>query len=252
MTFTYFPFDAGPGSQITENQWRKMAMFWLQTGILRLELNEFEVVQHTPSAAMIVDVKTGKAWIRGHYVESDATEPLVIAANSSGDDRIDRVVMRAEFQQNTILPVVVQGTPSGSPAAPALTQTSARWEIPLAQVAVADGATSIVTADITDEREYSSRFDYTEVWGRLESDGTIALGAQFSSGHPGTGTYNVNFEPVLVSAPVVVVTAKDSGGARIAQLNGDPTTTSFQVKIRDDTGSLVDCAFHFIARTARS
>lgn len=152
MTQQYWPFDAGAGSSITEDQWRKMARHWLATGILECEDNEAEA--YGDSSGMQVKVGTGKAWIRGHYRESDAEETLSISAADPADDRIDRVILRADFTANTIALAILEGTPAGAPTAPSLTQSSSRWEITLAQVAVGAGVSTIAAANVTDERTF--------------------------------------------------------------------------------------------------
>lgn len=153
MTQTYFPFDAGNGANVTEDQWRKMARHWLGTGVLAGEDNEAEV--YADSSGMQVKVRTGKAWIRGHYWESDAEETLSISAADATNDRIDRVILRVDFSANTIALAVLTGTPAASPSAPSLTQNTSQWEISLAQVAVAAAASTIAAGDVTDERTFA-------------------------------------------------------------------------------------------------
>lgn len=152
MTQSFFPFDAGVGSSVTEAQWRKMARLWLRDGVVYGELNQLAVSQRAAGANMSVDVATGRGWLTGHFYESDAVVNLPIAANLSGNARIDRIVVHADFVANTIGLAVLQGTPAASPTEPALTQSVTVWEIALARVAVAAAAASILNANITDER----------------------------------------------------------------------------------------------------
>lgn len=150
MTKTYFPFDAGTGSAITESQWRKMAEFFISTGVLDTQLNELEVF--ADASGMNVKVKSGKAWVKGHYFESTAQETLTITAADGSNPRIDRVVVKADFTANTIDLVVLAGTPAGSPVAPSLTQSATVWEISLAQVLVGTAVANIAADKVTDER----------------------------------------------------------------------------------------------------
>lgn len=113
--------------------------------------SELEVIENTP-AAMNVVVGTGEAWIQGiRYVNSAAKTVTVTAANPT-NPRIDRIVVRLTWATNTCEAVLLAGTAAATPAAPALTQSADVWEISLAQVLVGAGATSIVSANITDER----------------------------------------------------------------------------------------------------
>jgi len=129
-------------------------------------LNNFKVTQRGAGANMSVDVDTGAALVYGKRYKSTATVNLAIAANASGNPRIDRVVavwnrqavayagVTPNINPKTGRVAVLQGVPAGAPAAPALTQTAATvYMIPLAQVYVANGAASITNANITDERE---------------------------------------------------------------------------------------------------
>lgn len=113
--------------------------------------SELAVIQHNP-AGMSVDVGTGEAWINGAWYENTVALQKTIAAADPTNPRIDRVVLRLSWSANSIILAILQGTPAGSPTAPALTQNSSTWELSLAQVLVGAGVTSILTANITDER----------------------------------------------------------------------------------------------------
>lgn len=106
-------------------------------------------------AAMAVDVSIGHAWVQGRYVEVYASaEALTISANASGNPRVDSIVVRLDYAARTGTIAVLEGTPAASPAAPTLTQNSTTWEHRLANVAVANGASSIGSSDITDVRDW--------------------------------------------------------------------------------------------------
>lgn len=153
MSIIYFPFDAGAGADSMEDRWYKMARLWRDTGVVA-EGNKFEV--YADNSGLRVKVKSGIAWIRGHYIESDAEEILAIGAADPSNPRIDRVVLRVDWSANTIALTVLQGTAAGSPSAPALTQVSGTtWEISLAQVLVDAAAASITAGKVTDERGYT-------------------------------------------------------------------------------------------------
>lgn len=108
------------------------------------------VIQATP-AAMSVVVGTGDAWIQGAWYQNSAAKTLTVTTAHATLARIDRVVLRLDWAANTIGVVMLDGT-AGSGIPTPLTQNSSTWEISLARVAVAAAATSIVTANITDER----------------------------------------------------------------------------------------------------
>ncbi|MEU8133229.1 tail fiber domain-containing protein [Streptodolium elevatio] len=104
------------------------------------------------SSGMQVKVLPGFAIVRGHAVQSTATETIPIAAASPAA-RIDRVVLRLDPTANAITIAVVQGTPGGG--VPALTQTDTGvHEFPLAQVSVPVGAATISAGQVTNERRF--------------------------------------------------------------------------------------------------
>jgi hypothetical protein len=116
MAESYWPFDAGSGASSTETRWRAMAQHWVLggSGVLATELNKLSTIGD--STGMQVKVDTGRAWVAGHFYENDAQRTLAIASNSSGNPRIDRVVVRADFTANTITALVITGTPAASPS----------------------------------------------------------------------------------------------------------------------------------------
>ncbi len=146
-------FDSSGGDRIyTSDAWAQVVGAIIGDGVVATG-NELAVAEASPPA-MSVRVNTGKAFIGGYYFEVHTSqESLVIAAAHATLPRIDRVVVRRDLAGRTAILAVLAGTPAESPTAPALTQVAAGvWEIPLAQVAVAAAAASIVDANITDER----------------------------------------------------------------------------------------------------
>src|SRR5437764_9393881 len=98
MAQTYYPFDSGAGANVTEAQWSKMAQNWLATGAIKSYLNELQV--YADSTGMQTKVKSGAAWIKGHYFDSDAEEVIAIGSADSTNPRIDRVIIRLDWTAN--------------------------------------------------------------------------------------------------------------------------------------------------------
>ena len=145
------------GETVTQAQWQDYINCLGADGVTQ-QLNgtsALAVVQRGAGANMSVDVSAGRILVQGMRAENSTTKNLTIASNASGNPRIDRIVARFTTSGPTFVLDVLQGTPAGSPTAPALTQTAATYEVSLAQIAVAAGAVSIVTANITDERAWS-------------------------------------------------------------------------------------------------
>lgn len=146
-------FDSVAGDRIySSTDWADIFAAFVTDGYLVDEGDMFSTTEDSP-ADMSVNVGTGIAWIQGREYENTAELDLTIAANASGNPRIDRVVIRLHFGNRTINTVIKQGTPAGSPAAPTLTRDGTMWELSIAKVAVANGAASIVNANITMERD---------------------------------------------------------------------------------------------------
>jgi hypothetical protein len=114
---------------------------------------EQELEPFGDSTGMNVKVRAGQALVRGHYYYNTGIETLAIAAADPTNPRIDSVVLRLDPTANSILLVVLTGTPNVSPSAPALTQTdSGIFEQLIANVDVAANATIITAGDVSDER----------------------------------------------------------------------------------------------------
>ena len=125
--------------------------------------NGFGVTENSP-ADMSVNVGAGTCYVensswaansvdtRFWRVVSTATENVSIDSNSSGNDRIDLICVKVDVAttpnsdaSNVASVVVVKGTPAASPVAPSVPSN----HLKLAEVYVADGATSITNSNIT-------------------------------------------------------------------------------------------------------
>lgn len=144
------------GGGYTEAQFAEfMHRIMYKDGVVQGILNELAPTESTP-AAMTVAVNTGEAWLQGAWYQNTESKAMTIEAADPTNPRIDRVVLRLSWSANSVILAVLKGTAAASPSAPALTQSSATWEISLCQVAVAASATSIVNANITDQRATSA------------------------------------------------------------------------------------------------
>lgn len=106
-------------------------------------------------ASMNVTVATGAAFVQGRMFEvHTAGETLAIGAADPTNPRIDRIVVKLDNSSavRSASLAVKAGTPAASPTPPALQRDGTVWELSLAQVYVAAGATSISAGNITDER----------------------------------------------------------------------------------------------------
>ena len=147
---TYYPFDTGAGSNVTEIEWSKMMRINNPSGIVSGKDNELLV--YADSSGMQVMVKTGAFFIMGHYGEITTEKTLAIAAADSTNGRIDLVVVKLDWSNNKIQLNVKTGTPAVTPLEPTLTQSSTIWEVPIARITVAAGVTTIESNNVSDRR----------------------------------------------------------------------------------------------------
>ena len=159
MAVTAFPYD----SQVTDGLegdeydraidssiFRKLFLKYFTEGVSANPSNSFQVMANSSMGAI---VKVGFAMIQGvtAYTEDDETITFSVAESQ---DRIDRVVLRHDDTlsvRNTSI-VVIKGTPSSNPSAPAHTRNQTTYDLVLADVRIRAGATSVSQADITDRR----------------------------------------------------------------------------------------------------
>ncbi len=157
MTITHGFFasnDVENPTTYTQVQYARERALTIMNGIHDGIGNNFTVSASDPTAMSVV-VGSGAVHAQGYWMESDAETTLQIDAADENYPRIDRVVIRVDIVANLEVSfAVLTGIASSAPTVPELTQTSAIYEIPLAQVSVAAGVTSVTSAAITDERDY--------------------------------------------------------------------------------------------------
>lgn len=106
---------------------------------------------YVPNSAYSIGSGNARYW----PFRSSATENVTIPDNASGNPRIDRICLKVDTGASpgvrgtgSASVVCVTGTAAGSPSAPATPND----HLSLALIAVANGFSSIVTANITDDR----------------------------------------------------------------------------------------------------
>lgn len=106
----------------------------------------------TASSGMVVHVATGRAFLDSRWVENDTIIDLTIPAAHAILNRYDLVVARLDYENRLITIAVKSGTAATTPTAPSVTRNTTYYELSLAKIYVAAGATSIVQSNITDTR----------------------------------------------------------------------------------------------------
>ncbi|HEX5541975.1 MAG TPA: hypothetical protein VFX60_10525 [Micromonospora sp.] len=136
---------------VTDLEYERMAARFSDDGVYGSPLDPAVV---SAGAGLQVAIRAGvEASVRGHgWTSGTSTVTLPIGANSSGQTRVDRVVLRLDRSTWQVRAVPKQGTPGGG--APALTQQTGDtgvYEIPLARATVPNGANAVT---ITREELY--------------------------------------------------------------------------------------------------
>ena len=160
MTLNYGIFDASdlqnPDRVYSAALLSRILSKHIRDGIVHGDGGELAVSASDPPA-MTVEVATGTAMVQGRFCENDAALTLAVPAADATYARIDRVVVRLSVTPGRTIDILVKkGTPAPSPVPPGLTRTPETWELSLAQISVAAGATMVQAANITDERGNAS------------------------------------------------------------------------------------------------
>ncbi len=218
--------------------WSKLLASDDNQGFVVPTLNNLNVKASTPAARNVI-LDTGAIFIRGRIYENTVANTLDIAVNSSGNPRIDRVVLRINFASQTIRAAILQGTAAAVPSLPALTQTAATYEISLAYVWVANGAATIANTEIHDEREFactSANFNDQNFMKNLVSNsefmafsalngGATALPPEYWAATNVTDIASVAIPSQMSRGRAISLTASASEGGLTQDISVKPSTT---------------------------
>lgn len=135
--------------------------------------------QVVTGSGMTVIVKTGRGMVNGHWFEIERDTTLALSQSDVVLGRIDRVVVRLDMTERTIVLDVKEGIYSESPVGAELTRNADVFEICLAEVKVNKNVSSITTSNITDTRSNTdvcgwivgliNEFDTTELFNQYQS-----------------------------------------------------------------------------------
>ena len=112
-------------------------------------------LQVTANSGMEVIVAEGQGWIDGHKLINTAALTLTLSASDALLNRIDRIIFYADYTNREMGIEVLKGTAATTPTAPALTRTTNRYEMCLAEITINKQVTTITQAMITDTRANS-------------------------------------------------------------------------------------------------
>lgn len=145
----------------------------ISTGVRRSGNNDLRVTAN----GLQITVAAGRAWIEGRWYYNDSALELTTVTPPTGTlSRADGVYLQLNSNVNgrTITLVYKTGQQSASPAAPACTRTGGIYEIMLASVAVAPGATAVTVTDTRPNASVcgwvTSPVGYDDYWQNLDAE----------------------------------------------------------------------------------
>lgn len=167
--------------------------------------------QSTPD--MSVKVASGRAIINNKWIKNDADITLPITAASTAYARITSVVVQLDPANRLIRITTKDGTPSGSPVAPEITEN----ELEIARITVAANATSISGSVIIDKRIYVHGVILESSWGSI--GGNIANQADLSNY---LGIINSRIDNIIALTP-----GSTTGDAELADIRVGANGTTY-------------------------
>ena len=105
-----------------------------------------------PTSGMKVNVAPGYAWIKGHFGKNESSSEVELTQADGSLSRIDRIVVRLDFENKTVSLTSITGTPSSTPSAPDLVRTGNIYDLGLARVSIPAGTLNITSDMIFDTR----------------------------------------------------------------------------------------------------
>lgn len=115
VAMNVWPTDGADGSVASEARWRKMGRIWAPSGVIGAQGGEMKPTLAMPN----LTVKSGAAWVDGHYAELPSDQVLTATANGLAVVRFDPAANTAELLWRDGVT-----TPAQSP--------TGIWELPIA------------------------------------------------------------------------------------------------------------------------
>lgn len=133
----------------------------------------------TEKIGMTLTVKSGIAYIDGHFYRPIDNATVTLAESDTEFPRIDLVEIKCDYVTNKLYVDVVTGEPSGTPTIPQLQRDAAAYCLGLAAVTVAANTSEVTQADIRDLRFDT---DYCGVVvGKIDTISTTYLFSQYEA-----------------------------------------------------------------------
>lgn len=142
MAITSGFFDSVSGDRVYNAE--QMSRYFeglISDGVFESVGNKFAVT--SANDGMKVNVASGRAVIKWHWVQNDDTVQLTLSPADASFDRIDAIVLRLDTEAREITLTVKTGTPAASPQMPDITRNDEVYELYLASVLVKAGSSAL-------------------------------------------------------------------------------------------------------------
>lgn len=116
-------------------------------------------LQVSPLSGMAIQIHSGRGFISCHWLENNASYSLNVMESHVTLDRIDRVVMRLNMNEdarNMEIKVLTGMFSSSSPTVPPISSDPMITDLTLAYIHIPHGTTEITESNITDKRNDAS------------------------------------------------------------------------------------------------
>ena len=166
MAMISWPFDStvtydGQGNPIYTKAYSSDVLAnilrkYFRNGVFTDTADCFQVLENN---GMNISVSPGHCLIQGRHGYNEVSTSLTVSNANPAMPRIDLVVLRLNLGISalSIELFIVDGTAAVTPVVPTLTRNSTIYELALAEIYVAAGATAITQSVITDTRLDSNR-----------------------------------------------------------------------------------------------
>ena len=104
------------------------------------------------AGGMNVTVGSGRAFVGKKWAFNDAAVTVEISAANASLNRYTAVVLRRSMTTRDVVITTIDGTPAANPVKPAIVRDNTTYDLCLAMVYVAAGATALSQANISDTR----------------------------------------------------------------------------------------------------
>lgn len=210
------------------------------------------------SNGLVLTVSVGRAWILGHWVKNDTAYTVATITAPTGSNRYDGVYVHLDENVGVRAVSIIYKTGTAS-SAPAPIREGGIYELMLASVYVADGATNVIVKDMRPNKTVcgwvTTPVGYNDYFTSLDNEFDVwfdAMKGQLSEDAAGNLQNQISIQNYNISiyAPVELY----SWNGTDAQAEGSKITLSQPVtdfdKIVIEYSSLVDTNVNPALRTA--